>query len=77
MKRKFNGECDELAGRGKKINDTKMFVDTFESDGKYWKGAWDGGYDPGFEFSWALASKCGQPMWRSSLVILWCRVIGR
>ena len=50
VRRKFNGECDEIAGRGKKINDTKMFVDTFESDVKYWKGAWDGGYDPGSVF---------------------------
>ena len=50
IKRKFNRECDELSGRGRLAEMGKLHVNNrrdCQSLGQYWKGSWDGGYDPG------------------------------
>ena len=49
QKRKWNKECDHLAGLGKEETAGKLVIAIMDGGGpgKYWKGAWDGGYNPG------------------------------
>lgn len=50
VRRRFNTECDELAGQGKVAEAGQLHVQDYRGDGplgRFWHGAWDGGFDPG------------------------------
>lgn len=47
VRRKFNKECDALAGEGKDMMAPSMQITVSDVSGKYWQGSWDGGHNPG------------------------------
>ena len=49
QKRKWNKEYDHLAGLGKEETPGKLSITIVDGcePGRVWKGAWDGGYNPG------------------------------
>ena len=50
VRRTFNSECDALATQGKHLLETKLDLHVAETNGRFWKGAWDGGYDTNSEY---------------------------